>query len=77
MALFMVAKVFKECIGCMRLSVSKDCVCKMQLLYESAHSTSSKSFCRDIAPDKRCIHVTFILFLHKSICCGYSFEAPH
>ena len=27
-----------------------------------------------IAPDKRCIHKMFFLFLHKNIYCGYSLE---
>ena len=29
-----------------------------------------------IATDKRGIHIIFFLFLHETICCGYSLEAP-
>ena len=29
-----------------------------------------------IARDKRGIHITFFLYLHENICCGYSLEVP-
>ena len=34
-------------------------------------------YLRSIGLDKNGYQVTFFLFLHKNICCGYSLEAPH
>ena len=34
-------------------------------------------FVASIDPDKRGIHIMFLLFLHENICCGYSVEVPH